>query len=87
MLIDETAGSGGDYLPDLFRQAKLGPLVGKTRWGGGLGILGYPEFIDGGSVTAPNLGFFDEKGFGIENVGTPPRYRSRAVAVRGNQRT
>jgi tricorn protease len=34
MLIDETAGSGGDYLPYLFRQAKLGTLVGKTTWGG-----------------------------------------------------
>jgi tricorn protease len=72
MLIDETAGSGGDYLPYLFRQAKLGTLVGKTTWGGLVGILGYPEFIDGGVVTAPNLAFFDEKGFGIENVGTPP---------------
>ena len=72
MLIDETAGSGGDYLPYLFPQAKLGTLVGKTTWGGLVGILGYPEFIDGGAVTAPNLAFYDEKGFGIENVGTPP---------------
>ncbi|MDQ6815645.1 MAG: PDZ domain-containing protein [Bacteroidota bacterium] len=72
MLIDETAGSGGDYLPYLFRQAKLGTLVGKTTWGGLVGVLGYPELMDGGVVTAPNLAFFDEKGFGIENVGTPP---------------
>jgi tricorn protease len=72
MLIDETAGSGGDYLPYLFRQAKLGTLVGKTTWGGLVGILGFPEFIDGGSVTAPNLGFYNEQGYGIENVGTPP---------------
>ena len=72
MLIDETAGSGGDYLPYLFRQAKLGTIVGKTTWGGLVGVLGYPELIDGGVVTAPNLAFFDENGFGIENVGTPP---------------
>ena len=72
MLIDETAGSGGDYLPYLFRQAKLGTLIGKTTWGGLVGILNFPEFIDGGSVTAPNLAFYDDKGFGIENVGTPP---------------
>lgn len=72
MLIDETAGSGGDYLPYLFRQAKLGTIVGKTTWGGLVGVLGFPEFIDGGVVTAPNLAFFDENGFGIENVGTPP---------------
>jgi tricorn protease len=72
MLIDETAGSGGDYLPYLFRQAKLGTLVGKTTWGGLVGVLGYPELMDGGVVTAPNLAFFDDNGFGIENVGTPP---------------
>jgi tricorn protease len=33
MLINERAGSGGDYLPYTFRQAKLGPLVGKRTWG------------------------------------------------------
>ncbi len=72
MLIDETAASGGDYLPYLFRQAKLGTLVGKTTWGGLVGVLGFPELLDGGVVTAPNLAFFDDNGFGIENVGTPP---------------
>lgn len=72
MLIDETAGSGGDYLPYLFREAKLGTIVGKRTWGGLVGVLGYPQFIDGGVVTAPNVAYFDDKGFGIENVGTPP---------------
>ncbi|PHQ28412.1 S41 family peptidase [Leeuwenhoekiella nanhaiensis] len=72
MLIDETAGSGGDYLPYLFRRNNLGTLVGKRTWGGLVGVLGYPEFIDGGIVTAPNVAFYNEEGFGIENVGTPP---------------
>ena len=72
MLIDETAGSGGDYLPYLFRRNNLGTLVGKRTWGGLVGVLGYPEFIDGGYVTAPNVAFYNEEGFGIENVGTPP---------------
>ncbi|HEX8333878.1 MAG TPA: PDZ domain-containing protein [Segetibacter sp.] len=72
MLVDETAGSGGDYLPYLFRKAKLGTIVGKTTWGGLVGVLGYPTLLDGGVVTAPNLAFFDENGFGIENEGTPP---------------
>ena len=72
MLIDETAGSGGDYLPYLFRRNKLGTLVGKRTWGGLVGVLGYPEFIDGGMVTAPNVAFYNEAGFGIENIGTPP---------------
>ena len=73
MLIDETAGSGGDLLPWMFRQYKLGPLVGKRTWGGLVGILGFPVLMDGGSVTAPNLAFWTAKdGFGVENVGVPP---------------
>ena len=72
MLIDETAGSGGDYLPWMFRKFELGKLIGKRTWGGLVGVLGYPEFIDGGSVTAPNVAFWNEDGFGIENVGIAP---------------
>jgi tricorn protease len=73
MLIDETAGSGGDLLPWMFRHYKLGPLVGKRTWGGLVGILGYPTLMDGGEVTAPNIAFWTpEEGFGVENVGVPP---------------
>jgi tricorn protease len=72
MLIDETAGSGGDLLPWMFRQTKLGPLVGKRTWGGLVGILGFPVLMDGGGVTAPNLAFWTKEGFGVENVGVPP---------------
>ena len=48
MIIDETAGSGGDMLPWMFRKFRVGTLVGKRTWGGLVGILGFPEFIDGG---------------------------------------
>ena len=72
MLINETAGSGGDYLPWMFRKFELGTIVGKRTWGGLVGILGYPEFIDGGSVTAPNLAFYTEDGFRVENEGVAP---------------
>ena len=72
MLIDETAGSGGDYLPWMFRKFDVGTLVGKRTWGGLVGVLGYPEFIDGGSVTAPNVAFYTEKGFQVENEGVAP---------------
>ncbi|MEN8788877.1 MAG: PDZ domain-containing protein [Flavobacteriaceae bacterium] len=72
MIIDETAGSGGDYLPWMFRKYGLGKLVGKTTWGGLVGILGYPEYIDGGSITAPNVAFYNEDGFRIENEGITP---------------
>jgi tricorn protease len=72
MLIDENAGSGGDYLPYLFRRFGLGKIIGKRTWGGLVGVLGYPEFIDGGVVTSPNVAFFNEDGFGIENEGVAP---------------
>jgi tricorn protease len=72
MLIDETAGSGGDLLPWMFRKYKLGPLVGKRTWGGLVGILGFPVLMDGGRVTAPNLAIWTEDGFVVENEGVPP---------------
>jgi len=72
MIIDEGAGSGGDLLPYMFRKFNLGPLVGKRTWGGLVGVGGYPTLMDGGSVTAPHFAFWDEEGFGVENVGVPP---------------
>ena len=72
MIIDETAGSGGDMLPWMFRKFKVGTLVGKRTWGGLVGILGFPEFIDGGSVTAPNVAIWTKDGFIVENEGIAP---------------
>jgi tricorn protease len=72
MIIDETAGSGGDLLPWMFRKYKLGTLVGKRTWGGLVGILGFPVLMDGGRVTAPNLAIWTEDGWVVENEGVPP---------------
>lgn len=73
MLIDEFAGSGGDFMPWMFRQFQLGTLIGRRTWGGLVGILGTPVLMDGANWTAPNIGFWtEEEGFGIENVGIPP---------------
>ncbi len=72
MLIDETAGSGGDLLPWMFRKFGLGPLVGRRTWGGLVGILGFPVLMDGGQVTAPNLAIWTEDGFIVENEGVAP---------------
>ena len=47
-------------------------MIGKTTWGGLVRILGFPEFIDGGSVTAPNVAIWTEDGFIVENVGVEP---------------
>jgi len=72
MIIDENAGSGGDMLPWMFRKFDVGTLVGKTTWGGLVGILGFPELMDGGYVSAPNVAIWTEDGFVVENVGVPP---------------
>jgi len=72
MLIDETAGSGGDLLPWMFRKLKLGKLIGKRTWGGLVGTLGFPPLMDGGYITAPNLAIWTEDGWVVENVGIPP---------------
>jgi tricorn protease len=73
MLINQNAGSGGDAMPWLFRQAKLGPLVGERTWGGLVGIGGYPVLLDGGAVTAPRTALYGLHGeFEIENIGVSP---------------
>ncbi|MSU37412.1 MAG: peptidase S41 [Pedosphaera sp.] len=72
MIIDETAGSGGDLLPWMFRKFQLGQLIGKRTWGGLVGTLGFPVLMDGASVTAPNLAFWTEDGFVVENEGVAP---------------
>jgi tricorn protease len=47
-------------------------MVGKRTWGGLVGVLGFPEFIDGASVTAPNVAIWTKDGFIVENVGVAP---------------
>jgi tricorn protease len=73
MLINESAGSGGDAMPFYFRLRKLGPLIGTRTWGALVGTLGFPPTIDGGGITAPNLAFYNLKGeWDVENVGVAP---------------
>ena len=75
MIINEMAGSGGDAQPWYFRKAGIGPLVGKQTWGGLVGIWDYPEFIDGGGVTAPRGALFGLAGeFEVEGHGIKPDY-------------
>ncbi|MBV6520394.1 MAG: Tricorn protease [Gemmatimonadaceae bacterium] len=73
MIIDETAGSGGDLLPWMFRNLGLGPLIGKRTWGGLVGVLGFPVLMDGGSITAPNFAIWTpDQGWVVENEGVAP---------------
>ena len=73
MIINESAGSGGDALPYMFQLRKLGPLVGTRTWGALVGTLGGPPTIDGGGITAPSLAFYNLKGeWDVENIGVSP---------------
>jgi tricorn protease len=73
MIINESAGSGGDALPYMFHLRKLGPMVGTRTWGGLVGTLGVPPTIDGGGITAPILAFYDLSGkWAVENEGVSP---------------
>ncbi|MEW6336690.1 MAG: S41 family peptidase [Acidobacteriota bacterium] len=55
-LLNETSASDGDIFPHMFRQAGLGPLIGKRSWGGVVGISGRGPLIDGGQVFVPLSG-------------------------------
>ncbi|MCR5879172.1 S41 family peptidase [Phenylobacterium sp. J367] len=75
MIANEVSGSGGDALPWMFKQNKLGPLVGKRTWGGLVGIGGTPVLMDGGTVTSPSVAFFNPQGqWDVENFGVAPDY-------------
>jgi tricorn protease len=73
MIINQSAGSGGDAMPWYFRKAALGTLVGTRTWGGLVGIGGYPTLIDGGFVTAPRYAIYGLEGeWEVEGHGIPP---------------
>ena len=73
MIANEVSGSGGDALPWLFKQAKIGTLVGKRTWGGLVGISDIPVLMDGGRVTSPSVAFFSPAGeWDVENHGVDP---------------
>ncbi len=74
LLINELAGSGGDFFPWVFRQQQAGPLIGKRTWGGLVRSSVHYPLVDGGALTAPDNRVFDPiKGRWIaENEGVPP---------------
>ncbi len=73
MLINQNSGSGGDAMPWYFKKAGIGKLVGTRTWGGLVGVGGYPQLIDGGSVTAPRYAIYGINGqWEVENHGIAP---------------
>jgi tricorn protease len=72
-LINETSASDGDIFPYMFRQAGLGPLIGKRTWGGVVGISGRGPLLDGGVVFVPEFATGSTTGqYVIEGHGVDP---------------
>jgi tricorn protease len=72
-LSNGTTASDGDIFSYMFKQAKLGPLIGTRTWGGVVGIGDLGPLIDGGSINVPqyaaivNLdGKYTVEGHGVE---------------------
>jgi tricorn protease len=73
LLINQLAGSGGDFFPWVFRHQKIGPLIGTRTWGGLVRSCSHYPMIDGGSVTSPcNAVFEPGAGWIAENQGVAP---------------
>ena len=76
MIINHFAGSGGDYMPYIFRQQHVGQLVGTRTWGGLVGISTYPTLMDGSTVTAPDVAIYFPNGrWSVEDHGVTPDLR------------
>jgi len=74
LLINELAGSGGDFFPWVFRQQQAGPLIGTRTWGGLVKSSVHYRLVDGGALTAPDNAVFDpiRNEYIAENQGVPP---------------
>ena len=72
-ILDEDSASDGDIFPYRFREAGLGPLIGKRSWGGVIGITNHGPLLDGGGVNVPQFGTNAVDGsWVVENVGVEP---------------
>lgn len=72
-ILNENSASDGDIFPYMFRQAGLGPLIGKRSWGGVVGITNRGNLIDGGVVNVPEFALLNTKGeYIIEGYGVDP---------------
>jgi tricorn protease len=87
LLINELAGSGGDFFPWVFRQQKAGPLIGARTWGGLVKSSVHYALVDGGALTAPDNAVFDpvNKKWIAENEGVAPDIEVRLDAASAAQ--
>jgi tricorn protease len=73
VLLDGNSASDGDIFPWMFRNAKLGPLIGERTWGGVVGINDHGQLIDGGTVNVPEFAYATAQGqWAVEGHGVDP---------------
>lgn len=73
MLINGYSSSGGDAFPYYFKKLGLGKLIGTRTWGGLIGISRNAGLVDGGYISVPQFGIFDEnEHWIIEGIGVYP---------------
>lgn len=73
-LADEFSASDGDIFTYRFQHYGLGPVIGKTTWGGVVGIRATLPLLDGGFLNRPEFSRFDIEGreWVMEGVGVDP---------------
>jgi tricorn protease len=83
LLINEMAGSGGDFFPWAFRHQNVGPLIGTRTWGGLVKSSVHYSLIDGGAITAPDNAVFDpiQDKWIAENQGIAPDIEQKMDAL------
>lgn len=73
LLVNELAGSGGDYFAWIFHHLAVGPEIGSRTWGGLVNAAVPYPLVDGGSITAPALAVYGPNSqFIVEGEGVPP---------------
>jgi len=73
MLTNGYSSSGGDAFPYYFRKKGLGTIIGTRTWGGLVGMSGNAGLMDGGYISVPQFGIYDEnEQWIIEGVGVSP---------------
>lgn len=72
-LCNGTTASDGDIFSYMFKQSKLGPLIGTRTWGGVVGITSWGPAIDGGEIFVPQFATASAAGqYVVEGIGVDP---------------
>ena len=75
LLVHESNGSAAETFALMFKERRVGTIVGRRTGGGGIGgALFYQRLVDGGGVTIPNRASYNSRlgSWDIENYGVVP---------------